>query len=425
VNRQRAVITGLGVVSPIGVGKVAFWSGLKQGAVGIKRISLFDTDGLPCHQAGEVTDFDAERFLGRKGLKYLDRSTQLAAAATALALEDAGLTAPPGARVDIGLVLGTTFGSVESISGFDRQILHEGPRSVNPMAFPRTVINSPAGHVAIRYGLIGLNATISAGSASSLHAIGYAADFIQMARADILLAGGVEELAPASFGGFCAAKLLSGACGGCPELAAPFDANRTGPSLGEGAAVLVVESADHAAARGAVVFGEVLGFASMHAASNTDHDGKATTRAMRRALDAASVDPAAIGCICAGANGSRLGDAIEARSIAAVFGDRTADVPIHSIKSMIGETLGASGAFQVASSIMTVNDGVIPPTMNFVAADEGSRLGGVSARTRTADVAATLINASSDGGVVASMVVGRYTPPGAVEGDAESESRVP
>jgi 3-oxoacyl-[acyl-carrier-protein] synthase II len=401
------VVTGIGVISAIGIGKAPFWSALVSGVSGIKQVSLFETDRLPCHTAGEAIDFAPEVFLGQKGLKYLDRSTQLAAAATSLALGDSGLVAAAGRRVDIGLVLGTTFGSVDSITGFDRQILTEGPRSVTPMAFPRTVINSPAGHVAIRFGLAGLNATLAAGSVSSLQAIAYAADFVELGRADVLLAGGVEELAQASYAGYCAAKWLSGACGGCAEHAAPFDVQRSGLILGEGAAVLAIESAEHAAARGAAVYAEVRGFGATYGGPADNGGGSQAARAILRALEEAATTPDALGAVCAGANGSRVGDDLEARAIGSAFGGRASALPIYSIKGAVGEALGASGALQVASAVLAMNEGVVPPTTGFHEADPAWRLDGLSNAARRADISTVLIESFGVDGINGALVIGR------------------
>src|SRR5882762_9376907 len=189
---RRIAITGIGVVSALGIGWEPFWNALEAGFDGISTLSLFDTSELRCHKAGQISEFNPEPLLGRKGLKYLDRSTQLLEYATGLALADRKLSTEQADDQDIGLVVGTAFGSLESISGFDCEALRNGPSAVNPMAFPNTVINSPAGHTAIRYGLTGLNVTVSSGTVSSLHALRYAADCVSMGRQDIVLAGGVE-----------------------------------------------------------------------------------------------------------------------------------------------------------------------------------------------------------------------------------------
>ncbi len=242
MSERTVVITGIGVLSSAGIGKEAFWQGLLRGKEAISEISLFDTSDLRCHKAGEIVAFEPEPFLGRRGLKYLDRSTQLAGAATSLALADVGIASESASELEIGLVLGTAFGSLDSISRFDQEAYREGPRYVRPMDFPKTVINSPAGHTAIKFGLSGLNATISTGLVSSLHAIKYATDCIAIKQADIVLAGGVEELCMASYMGFDKLHLLAGTRPGTPEKAAPFDRRRHGIVLGEGAALLVLES---------------------------------------------------------------------------------------------------------------------------------------------------------------------------------------
>ncbi|MBI1924465.1 beta-ketoacyl-[acyl-carrier-protein] synthase family protein [Candidatus Poribacteria bacterium] len=414
MSRRRVVITGSGLISPIGVGKEAFWHGLKEGADGITEISLFDTSDMMCHKGGEIVNFDAASFLGQKGLKYLDRSTQLIGSATGLALHDAGLSIPSTNELEIGLVVGTTFGSLNSISGFDIEALKEGPRYVNPMAFPKTVINSPAGHTAIKYGLTGLNTTISTGCVSGLHAINYAVNLIQMEQADILLAGGVEELCLASYLGFYKLKLLSGAKHREPEKVAPFDISRNGLVLGEGAGLLVLESLEHARNRKAKVYGEIIGFGNAHDAYHTcryNPEGVGATRAMLLALQDAELEPHDVDYICASANGSPLGDKMEAKSIQKVFGKYTSDVAIHSLKSMVGESLGASGAFQVASSLVTLTEGIIPPTLNFKECEPGWKLDGLSDQVMWRDVAIAMINAFGCDGNNASLVLSRWDSP--------------
>ncbi len=410
MNGREVVITGLGVISSVGITKDCFWAGLKSGRSGLGPISTFETAGLRCHRGGEIADFKAERFLEPKGLKYLDRSTQLAASATALALADAGLAAAPSKGAGIGLILGTTFGSLDSISGFDQTILRDGPRAVPPMGFPNTVINSPAGHVAIRYGLTGPNTTISTGVASSLQAISYAADFIRMERAEVLLVGGVEELCLASYVGCCKMGLLSGAAGGREADAAPFDVNRNGLTLGEGAAILVLEAHDHALQRNATPYAAIRGVGSSHDARPADRSDGAReggVRAMRRALADASVDAHAVGCISASANGSPQGDAAEARSIRSVFGRHASTVPIQALKSLIGEALGSAGALQVAAGVMTLRDGVIPPTLSFHEADPAWDLTGIGSGLQSVDVRVIMVNAFGCDGISASVVIGR------------------
>jgi len=410
MSSRKVVITGLGIISPIGIGREAFWHGLKCGMDGISAISLFDTSPLMCHKGGEVVRFDAARFLGQKGLKYLDRSTQLLASATALALADAQLPVQSTHELEIGLAVGTAFGSLESISGFDQEALKEGPRYVNPMAFPKTVINSPAGHTAIKFGLTGLNATISAGCVSSLQAINYAVDCIQSEQADILLAGGVEELCLASYVGFYKMRLLSGTRHGQEEKVAPFDTYRDGLILGEGAALLALEELEHAQARNAKVYGEIIGFGNAHDAYHAyryNPEGAGATQAMLLALQDAELEPREVDYICANANGSQTGDKMEAQSIKKVFGEYASQVAISSIKSMVGESLGASGAFQAAASILSLIEGVIPPTINFKECDPSWELDGLRNQTARREMTVAMINSFGCDGNNAALLLRR------------------
>ncbi len=242
---KRIVITGIGVLSPIAIGKDAYWEGLFQGKTGFRPVTLFDTASLRVHVAGEITDFDPLSLLGKKGLRDLDRSTRLICSAAKLAIDDSRIEITEDNMHSMGVSIGTTFGSLHSISQFDRSGLIEGPRSVNPSHFPNTVINSPASQVSIRFKIKGFNTTISTGFCASLDAVSYAADFIKLNRADVVLAGGVEELCEETFLGFHTLGCLSGTDGSEP-LCRPFDARRNGTILSEGAAILVLEDEDHA-----------------------------------------------------------------------------------------------------------------------------------------------------------------------------------
>jgi 3-oxoacyl-[acyl-carrier-protein] synthase II len=277
------------------------------------------------------------------------------------------------------------------------------------MAFPKTVINSPAGHTAIKFGLTGLNATLSTGAASSLHALSFAADAIDAGRADVILAGGVEELCLPSYLGFSRLKLLSGSRQGL-ERAAPFDVNRNGLVLGEGAVILVLESLEHARARGANVYGEMRGFGTAHDAYHSHRynvEGDGAIQSMRLALEDAGLTPTEVDYLCAGANGSRTGDEMEALAIKNVFGEHSSGVSISSIKSMVGECLGASGALQVAASLMALNAGTIPPTINFTQSEPTWSLDGLSHHVRERSVRTALVNAFGCDGNNASLLLGR------------------
>src|SRR4030065_110491 len=249
---HRVVISGIGVLSPVGIGRQVYWEALFRGKTGFKAISLFDAAPYKVRIAGEISDFDPVSFLGKKGLRTLDRSTRLLSSAAKLAIDDAKLQITDENTNSIGVSIGTTFGSLHSISQFDREGLIEGPRFVNPSHFPNTVINSPTSQVSIRFKIKGFNTTISTGFCASLDAVSYAADFIRLNRADVVLAGGVEELCEETFLGFHNLGCLSGTDGSEP-ICCPFDARRNGIILSEGAVVLVLEYEEYALNRGAKI----------------------------------------------------------------------------------------------------------------------------------------------------------------------------
>ncbi len=319
---KKIVITGIGVLSPIAIGREAFWEGLFQGKTGFRPVTLFDTSPFRVNIAGEITDFDALSFLGKKGLRDLDRSTRLICSAAKLAIDDSRIEITEDTTHSMGVSIGTTFGSLHSISQFDRSGLIEGPRAVNPSHFPNTVINSPASQVSIKFKIKGFNTTISTGFCASLDAVSYAADFIRLNRADVVLAGGVEELCEETFMGFHNLGCLSGTDGSEP-ICCPFDARRNGTILSEGAAVLVLEDEEHALNRDAVILARVLGYGNAFDPSadrNFNHAGQGLKNAITLALQEAALNPEDIDYVCACANSSKGLDRMETKVIKEVFG---------------------------------------------------------------------------------------------------------
>ena len=348
-----SVITGIGVVAPNGIGKKDFWDHSFAGTGGIRKISLFETTSYRCHYAGEIADFQPAGYLGAKGLRNLDRTTLLSLVAAKLALEDAGMQPEQAHAARVGVVLGSTMGSVHSISEFDKEGLREGPRYVNPAQFPNTVINSPASQVAIRFGLRGLNATIATGFTAGLDAMGYALDMLKLGRASALLVGGVEELCLQTFLGFYKLGLLMTSVNGS---AAPF--GQEGTLLGEGAAFFLVETREAALARGATIYGSVLGYASeFHPDSmfRYDAEAKSATVALMQAFESAGIAPQAIAHICSSANGTKICDRMEHAAINRVFGPTPP--PITAVKTLIGESFSAGGALQIALALGLLQQG--------------------------------------------------------------------
>jgi 3-oxoacyl-[acyl-carrier-protein] synthase II len=371
---RRVVITGAGIVSSLGDTPAGLHAALCEGRSGISPVGLFDTKGLGCPLGGEVKDFDAQKYLGRRNLRPLDRTSRLVGAAAQLALDDSGWTAEMRANEEVGLILGTMFCSVRTISEFDRRALEAGPAYASPMDFANTVINAAAGQTAILHDLRGVNTTVSTGVTSGLQAIAYAADLIRGGRARALLAGGADELCFESFYGFDRAGLLCRSNGHEGHYPVPFEARRNGFTPGEGAALLMLEEEASARERGARVLAEVAGAGCGYDCSRGRDERRgveAVVHAMRFALYEAMLRAYEVDCLSASANGSPRGDRREALAVAEVFGDHARTMPVAAIKAMLGETLGASGATQIVDALETMRDGRLPgiPQLEEVEAD--------------------------------------------------------
>lgn len=360
----RVFITGAGVISPIGAGLEDFERALYAGASGAGPSAVLAA-GLPAElhadpQACEVRNFTPQTWLGNKGIRVLDRTARLLCVAAQMALAGvAGRAAAADATeadVNTGLVCGTMFGSLHSITSFDWSGLEDGVNLVNPMDFPNTVINSAAGQAAIKFKLGGSNSTICAAQAAGLYAIHYAAEFLRLGRADLLLAGGAEELSPEGWLGFHKNGWLA------DGKAAPMSDRAAGMMLGEGAALLALQ-------RGAgpgQTLAEIVGFgAAQDGLSTQEFHAAATgaTEAIHLALESAGISAALVGCIIASASGSRAGDVMEVRALRAVFGGRLQDIPIYAPKAALGESLGAGGAFAALAGALALKKQFLPPTV--------------------------------------------------------------
>lgn len=408
MSQQNPVVTGCGVLSPLGTGRSHFHSGLLSGLTGFVAVTRFDTAGLGAHRGGELTDFDPAASLGAGNFRPLDRTGLLATAAARLALDDAGF--PAGAAApEIGLVLGTMFGSLKTIAEFDRRALVEGPIYAKPMDFANSVINAAAGQAAIWHRLPGANATISGGPAAGLAALVYAGDLLRQGQAEILVAGGADEMCFESFLGFDRrGELLAN--GADPK---PFGADRRGFLLGEGAGLLVLETAAGARARGARVHAELLGSGNRFdpsrgsdAASAADAAG----RAMTAALAQAGLAPEAVDVVSAAANGSPRLDRAEAVALGRVFGARAAHLPIVAVKAQTGEALGASGAFQTLALLTVFETGTVPGIRGLDTIEAGLPIDPENGWTRPLDAQVGLVHAASMDGQHVALVIGKGTP---------------
>jgi 3-oxoacyl-[acyl-carrier-protein] synthase II len=421
-GRRRVVITGAGVVSPLGDSPAALHRALAAGASARKPIELFETHIIGCREAGEIRPFDPQSYVGERNLRPLDRTSRLLVVAAHLALADSRLLA--GAAAEVGLVVGTTFCSLRTIAEFDRRGLRLGPSHASPLDFANSVINAAAGQAAIWHGLRGVNSTVAGGEASGLLAIAQAAELVRAGRADAVLAGGAEELCFESFFGYyragrlCGSRRRDGDAESWAERPVPFDARRNGFGLAEGAALLMLEEAEAAAARGAAgvaggvatVRGEVLGWGAAFAACGGEAGlAAAVARAVRLALADAGAAPAEIGCLSASASGSVEVDRAEAAGVAAALGDRAATLPVTAIKAMLGEGLGVSAAWQAVDLLETIGDGVLPGISGLERLEPGLPLPGAVAATRQlapAERRRVLITAVGADGHCAALVLG-------------------
>ena len=409
--RKDIVITGVGVVASNGIGKEAFWKALRDGKTGIKPVTLFDTGSLTTKLAGEISDFNPKLFLGEKGLRLLDRSTLLVNVAAKLALDDAHYAVTEDNTDETGVVLGTTLGSVWSISEFDKTALIDGPRYVNPALFPNTVINSPASQISIRFGIKGFNTTIATGFTSTLDALKYACDFITWGRAKAILVGGVEELCLQTYLGFYKLKFLSGSKHNGPELSCPFDKRRNGIVLGEGAAMFLIEDAESARKRKAPVYAKIssLGYDFVPYRLNKYHKaGTGIRKALGEAIAGSSLGVHDIDYVSANANSTPEADKIEAEALNDVFAGRKGDFPVSAIKSMVGETFSASGAMQLAAAAGSIREGFIPPTISYKEKDPYCELDCVPNKARMKQVKNILISCFGPSGVNTAAILSKY-----------------
>ncbi|GAB4412764.1 MAG: beta-ketoacyl-ACP synthase II [Thermodesulfovibrionales bacterium] len=406
---MRIVITGMGVLSPVGVGRENFWEALSIGKSGFREITLFDTSPFNVRIGGEV-DFDPVEFIGKKGLRDLDRSTRLICSAARLAIDDSRLVIDEDNTNAMGVSIGSTFGSLHSISQFDRVGLIEGPRFVNPSHFPNTVINSPASQVSIRFKIKGFNTTISTGFCASLDSVSYGADFIRMNRAKAVLTGGVEELCEETFMGFYKLGCLSGSDGSEP-ICCPYDRRRNGLILSEGAGIVVLEEEGHAIERGAKILAVLKGCGSSfdpEADIGFDHNGTGLKEAIGLALKEASLLPEDIDCIISCANSTKGLDRMETRALKEVFVDNAFNIPVSAIKSMVGESFSASGALSLVAAVGAIQKGFIPPTVNYKEKDPECDLDYVPNASRQQEVNTVLVITSDPYGQNSAAILGKY-----------------
>ncbi len=414
-QQQKVVVTGMGVVTPIGNSVAEFWSSLLAGESGIKPIRDWDTEGLPAKVAGLVEGFDPTKRMDRQQARRMDRFSQFAVYASHDAVEDAGLDLSKVDLERMAVVVGTAIAGVPILEREARILMESGPRRVNPMMIPAVIGNMAACLVSMAMGVTGPVLCPTGACATGSLAVGDAFERIANGQVDLALAGGAESvitrLAIASFGRLGALSRRSADLG---LVCRPFDVDRDGTVVSEGAAVLLLESEAHAVARGARILAEVAGYGltadAFHVAA-PQPDGLGAARAMRQALARAGVEPAAVSYVCAHGTGTPLNDLSESRGINSVFGEVAPDVPVSSNKYSLGHTLGAAGAVSSVVAVQAIRDGVIPGTLNLRQKDPECTVNAVAENIRTT-VSTVLVNAFGFGGQNASLVFRRWSPTG-------------
>lgn len=413
MERPRVVITGLGTVNPLGNSVADYWEGLTNGRSGIDRVTHFDVSDLPCQIAGEVKDFDPLDYLDRKTARRLSRSTHLAVAAAYQAVKDAGLPDVMPEPERAGVLFGTGVAGLSLILDVNSVMEKKGYGRMNPYGLPAGIPNIPTYQIAQVFQCLGPNNTIATACAAGTQAVGEGAELIRRGAADVVIAGGAEAIViPVTFGAFSVMRAIPYNYNDQPQSASrPFDLNREGFILSEGAGALLLEERNHAVNRGAHIYAEVLGHAS---SSDAYHiaalkpDGLGPSRAMRWAIEDAKLQPLDIDYINAHGTSTALNDSIETMAIKKVFGDNAYETPVSSIKSMIGHTMGAAGALEAIACTLTVNHDLIPPTINYDTPDPECDLDYVPNLALQKTVNAALSNSFGLGGQNACLVIGKY-----------------
>jgi 3-oxoacyl-[acyl-carrier-protein] synthase II len=410
-STRRVVVTGLGLVTPLGTGVEKTWKALCAGQSGIDRITKFDPTGYDAQIAGEVRDFDPARFIEKKEIKKMDTFIHYAVGAAQMAVDDAGLKVAPEEATKVGVYIGSGIGGLGSIEHYHDVLKEKGPGRVSPFFIPMTIINLASGQVAIRLGAKGPNSCAVTACATGNHCIGDAFRLIQRDDADVMVAGGAEAaITPLGVAGFAAAKALSFRNDEPTKASRPFDKDRDGFVLGEGAGVVVLEELDHAMRRGARIYAEVIGYgmnSDAYHITAPPEEGEGAARCMELALKDAGIGKDQIGYINAHGT-STMADAIETRAIKTVFGEQAYRIPVSSTKSMTGHLLGAAGGIEAVFSILALFHGILPPTINLEHPDPACDLDYVPNKARQATIRTALSNSFGFGGVNACLIFKRH-----------------
>ena len=410
--KRRVVITGMGVVSPIGIGKEVFWDSLKNGRSGVGRLTHFDASDYSCQIDAEIKGFDAEKYIDKKTIRRMDRFTQFAYAAADMAVRDAGLDQ---AKLDpdrVGVIVGSGIGGLSTIEEEYATLRERGARRVSPFLIPKLITNMAPGEIAIRWGFTGVNYAVTSACATSNHAIGDALRALRYGDADVIVAGGTEAaITPLGFAGFCSARTLSTRNDAPEKASRPFDKDRDGFVMGEGAGIVVLETLEHAQVRGANIVAELSGYGATDDAYHItapNPEGISAAKAMQRALQDADVTPDQVQYVNAHGTSTNLNDKIETKALKMVFGDHAKKLAVSSTKSMTGHLLGAAGAVELVATIQCIQHALAHPTINYETPDPDCDLDYIPNKARPMEISVALSNSLGFGGHNAVLVVKKY-----------------
>jgi 3-oxoacyl-[acyl-carrier-protein] synthase II len=411
--RKRVVVTGVGLVTPIGIGKDAFWDSLKNGRSGVRKITLLDVSAYPCRIAGEVTDWVPENYIEKKRARRADRFTQFALAAAKAAVADAGLDPAKENLERCGVIVGSGIGGLMTIEAEYKTLIEKGPRRVSPFLIPMLITNIAAGEIAIEFGFTGVNFAVSSACATSNHAMGEALRHLRYGDADVIIAGGAEAaITQLGLAGFSQAGALTVDYNDNPAKASrPFDKNRSGFVMGEAAGIVVLETLEHAQARGAKIYGELAGYGATddaHHITAPSPEGKAAANAIRLALKDADMKPEEVDYVNAHGTSTALNDKTETAVIKNVFGDHARKLAISSTKSMTGHLLGATSAVELIATLLCMEHDLIHPTINYETPDPDCDLDYVPNVARPGRINAAVSNSLGFGGHNAVVAVRRF-----------------
>ncbi len=413
MHKRRVVVTGLGLVTPLGIGVEETWKALIEGRSGVGKITHFDASNYPVQIAAEVKGFDPSQYIEQKEIKKMDRFIHFAIAATEMAIKDSGLRITPENAERVGVIIGSGMGGLPMIEHYHKTLLEKGYRRISPFFIPMIIINLAAGQVSIRYGAKGPNSSPCTACATGSHSIGDAFRIIQRGEADAMIAGGTEAvITPMGIAGFTAMKALSTRNDEPERASRPFDIDRDGFVMGEGAGIVILEEMEHALKRGARIYAELIGYGmsgdAYHITSPAP-EGEGAARCMEAAIRDAGIRPEDIQYINAHGTSTKYGDELETMAIKKVFKEHAYRLAVSSTKSMTGHLLGAAGGVEAVITVLSIYNNIVPPTINLEKPDPACDLDYVPNKARKMEVNCAISNSFGFGGTNACLIFKRFT----------------